>query len=211
MAKYSNRDFANAYGQKESTVKSWVHRGKLQKDSDGLIDTDNPANKLLISEMQLKVNANLMGATSLKVSNSKSKTKNEVSQVEIPLNPSQRQFQDLELRKKLADAELQERSSELKKIQLEKLAGNMLPTDFVERAFTINIQSIFKNFDAALENLSMIYVEEMGGDRSDVSRLTNRLRSELSIIIEKSKKDANHEIQEEIKVIIDNRMQGQKK
>lgn len=211
MAKYSVKDFVSAYNQKQGTVKSWLHRGKLQKGADGLIDTDNAINKLLISEMQLKVNANLIGATSLKVSNAKSKIKNEGKQLEIPLNASQRQYQDLELRKKIADAELQERSSELKKIQLEKLAGNMLPTDFVEKTFIINIQSIFKNFDASLENLSMIYVEEMGGDRSDVSRLTNRLRSELSIIIEKAKKDANHEIQEEIKLIIDNRMQGQKK
>ena len=115
------------------------------------------------------------------------------------------------MRKKLADADLQERSAELKKIQLEKLAGNMLPTDFVERTFNINIQSIFKNFDASLENLAMIYVEETGGDRSDVSRLTNRLRGELAIIIDKAKKDANHEIKEEIKSIIDSRTQGQKK
>ncbi|ASD51585.1 hypothetical protein [Flavobacterium phage V157] len=211
MAKYSVKDFASAYKQKESTVKSWVHRKKLQKDSDGLIDTDNAVNKLLISEMQLKVNANLIGSTSVKVAKTKSKSKEEYEQLEIPLTASQRQYQDLELRKKLADADLQERSAELKKIQLEKLAGNMLPTDFVEKAFLVNIQAIFKNFDASLENLSIIYVEEMGGDRSDVSRLTNKLRNELSRIIEKSKVDANHEIQEEIKLIIESRNQGQKK
>ncbi|ASD52945.1 hypothetical protein [Flavobacterium phage V182] len=161
--------------------------------------------------MQLKVNANLIGSTSVKVAKTKSKSKEEYEQLEIPLTASQRQYQDLELRKKLADADLQERSAELKKIQLEKLAGNMLPTDFVEKAFLVNIQAIFKNFDASLENLSIIYVEEMGGDRSDVSRLTNKLRNELSRIIEKSKVDANHEIQEEIKLIIESRNQGQKK
>ena len=207
MAKYSVKDFCNAYKQKDGTVKSWLHRKKLQKGADGLIDTENSLNKLLISEMQLKVNANLIGSTSVK----KPKKVIDENQYEITLSASQKQYQDLELRKKLADADLQERSAEIKKMQLEKLAGNMLSTDFVERTFNINIQSIFKNFDSSLENLAMIYVEETGGDRSDVSRLTNRLRGELAIIIDKAKKDANHEIKEEIKSIIDSRTQGQKK
>ncbi|ASD52944.1 hypothetical protein [Flavobacterium phage V182] len=30
MAKYSVKDFASAYKQKESTVKSWVHRKKSE-------------------------------------------------------------------------------------------------------------------------------------------------------------------------------------
>ncbi len=56
MAKYKLRQFATAYGIKESTVKSYVHRKQLQKDSDGYIDTEIDKNKLFILEMELKIN-----------------------------------------------------------------------------------------------------------------------------------------------------------
>ena len=55
MAKLKVKDFVDAYDIKESTVKSYLHRKKLHKDADGFIDTENPINKLLISELKLKI------------------------------------------------------------------------------------------------------------------------------------------------------------
>ena len=200
MAKYNVKDFASAYKQKDNTVKSWVQRGKLIKGADGLIDTDNPINKSLISEMQLKVNANLIGSTSEK----KAKSKKED---EIPLTAIQQQYADLDLRRKIAEADRAEREAELKRVQLEKLAGRLLPVELVEKIFAINIQAVFKNLESENENIASLYVL----DRKELSIVITKQKQILAKAIEKAKEDAMFEIESAIMDYQEVRSRGEKK
>lgn len=203
MAKYSVKDFVKSFGIKEGTVKSWLHRKKLHKDSEGFIDTENPINKLLISEMQLKSNGNLLASSNKKTK--QVEVKNE--QLEIPLTESQKQYQEIDYRTRVATAEAKEREAELKRIQLEKIAGNLLPIDIAESIFTINIQSIFRNFESELENLASIYVP----DRSILSDVIQKQKELLVKIIEKSKEDAFISIENAINDYAETRSRGERK
>lgn len=207
MSKYKIKEFAKAYGIKESTVKSYVHRGQLQKDADHYIDTEIDKNKLFIMEMELKVATNKVE----KVADDKPSRARRVSEDPTGLNKIQKEFADIELRKKRADLDLVERGAELKRIQLEKAAGNLLPVDLVERVLVINLQSIIKSFDTELENISNVLVERFGGSRKDLVEITKEQRDILGRIIAKAKKDAEFEIENAINDFQDNRGRGERK
>ena len=119
MAKLKVKDFVDAYDIKESTVKSYLHRKKLHKDADGFIDTENPINKLLISELKLKIETNKVGKSNDEktITVKKSNTVNTNG-----LTESQKQYADIDYRTRVATAETKEREAELKRIQLEKMA-----------------------------------------------------------------------------------------
>lgn len=201
MAKYSVKDFSSAYKQKESTVKSWVHRKKLQKDAEGLIDTENPTNKLLISEMQLKVNANLIGIKSQK------KQKEVKEESEVPLNATQKIYLDLDLRKKIAETDSAERQAELRRLEIEKKAGKLMPVELVEKIFTINIQAVFKNLESEMEKMAGFYVI----DRTELSNVIAKQKKMLSDSIEKAKEDARFEIEGAILEYQEVRSRGERK
>jgi hypothetical protein len=199
--KYKVKDFANSYGIKESTVKSYVHRKQLQKDAEGFIDTEIDKNKLFILEMQLKVN----GESNV------SKSSNKVEKKEIPkekvLSSIEKEYLDLDYRKKKAEAEKAERDNELKRVQLEKIAGKLLPVELVERIFTINIQAVFKNFELESENLARLYVL----DRKKLAEVNQKQKILLSNIIQKSKEDAKFEIENAIMDYQETRSRGERK
>lgn len=199
--KFKLKDFASTYGIKEGTVKSWIHRNKLQKDSEGLIDNENDRNKLFILEMQLKVGGSVNKNKSA-VSNSK-KTNPE----ENDRTASEQIIIDLDLRKKYAETEKFERDAELKKLQLEKLAGKLLPVELVEKIFTINIQAVFKNLESENENLASLYVI----DRSELAIVMEKQKVILSKAISKAKEDAMFEIESAIMDYQDVRSRGEKK
>lgn len=203
MAKLKVKDFVETYDIKESTVKSYVHRKKLHKDAKGFIDTENPINKLLISELKLKKATNKVGASNPKGKDSGKAEKEKPT----GLTESQKVYADIDLRKKIADAELAERGSELKRIQLEKMAGNLLPVELVQSILVINIQSLIKNFESELENMASIYVT----DRELLANVITKLKELLSKIVLKSKEDAMFEIENAINEYQEVRSRGERK
>jgi hypothetical protein len=206
MAKYKLRQFATAYGIKESTVKSYVHRKQLQKDSDGYIDTEIDKNKLFILEMELKINNGTIENVE-----SKSVKSKKVAERPTGLTASQQQYADIDLRTKLATAEARERESELKRIQLEKMAGNLLPVDLVEKIVVINIQAILKGFRTERENMTSILIERFGGNRKDLVEINAMLDKSMDIVISKAKKEANYELEQAISTYQDSRGRGEKR
>jgi hypothetical protein len=120
-------------------------------------------------------------------------------------------FQELELRKKEADVLFVERQSELKQIQLEKIAGNTLPLDITTNLLKINLQQIFKTFSIELENLATISVETLGGTRADLVRITNAQNAMLKKIVETAKVNANQEIEIYLQEYTETRGKGERK
>lgn len=197
MRKLSIKEFASATGQKDATVRQHINRKKIIKTKDGFIDVDTVLSKNYIAEVTN--GAGLYGAVVKTVTVKEAKEK--------PVRPVKTDEEDhidrLAMRRRISETEIKERESELKGIILEKQAGNLLPVDVVERIFVINVQAIFKNVESSLENMARITTDMLGGSRSDAADIVKRLREELSVIIEKAKKDADHEIKSEIYEMMD--------
>ena len=205
MRKLTIKEFASATGQKDATVRQHINRKKILKTKDGFIDVDTVLSKAYITEVTN--GAGLYGAVVKTVT-----VKDEKIKIEKPeKTDEQKEIDDLDMRKRVSQTQSMEREAELKGIHLQRLAGNLLPLEVVERILIINIQSIFKNFESSIENMAMLTTEMLGGTRKDTSNIINKLRKELSIIIEKAKKDANYEITSEVKSVIENSTRAQRK
>lgn len=197
-------ELAGATGQKVGTVNKHFERKKFRKTQDGFINPDIDYNKAYINEVTK--GAGLYGKVTVeKVTVIKpEKEKPEPTEKENV-------FQDLELRQKRSQVELVERNAELKLIELEKKAGNLLPVDKVEQILVVNLQSIIRNFEMEAENQAVIIVERFGGTREDIAEITKKLRVSLGKSIEKSKTDAGHEIDGAILEYQDIRSRGERK
>jgi len=206
MPKYKVKQFADAFGIKESTVKSYVHRKQLQKDSEGWIDTELDKNKLFILEMELKINNGSMESVESKKATSKKPVEKTTG-----LTATQQQYADIDLRTKIATAEAKERESELKRIQLEKMAGNLLPVDIVEKIVVINIQAILKGFRTERENMTSILIERFGGNRTDLVEINAMLDKAMDVVISKAKKEADFELEQAISNYQEVRGRGERK
>lgn len=118
---------------------------------------------------------------------------------------------DYDLRQKKANAEYRERESELKKMQLEKIAGNTLPLDLTKKILKINCQAILIQFLASVENMVAITVEELGGNRADNVRITNELKTVFKKTVENCSKNADREIENAVAEYSEVRSRGEKR
>jgi hypothetical protein len=202
MSILSLKDFANAVGISYDTAKKHAQRKKIYKGTDGKIDTENPLNISYIQE-QTKGSGLFRSSHTVEVKESKVTEKPK----ERILSNIEQMHLDLDLRKKKAEAEKAERDNELKRVQLEKIAGKLLPVELVERIFTINIQAVFKNFELESENLARLYVL----DRKKLAEVNQKQKILLSNIIEKSKEDAKFEIENAIMDYQETRSRGERK
>lgn len=162
------------------------------------------------NEKPSKIKGSVKGAPS--VETNKNEVEIEKETAEQKAQKKQRlSFQKLELRKKEADVLLVERTSELKQIQLEKIAGNTLPLDITTNLLKINLQQIFKTFSIEMENLATISVETLGGTRADLVKITNAQNAMLKKIVETAKVNANQEIEIYLQEYSETRSRGERK
>jgi hypothetical protein len=192
---------------------------KITTNSVVQVKTVSSAKKLKIEEVS-NDEGSVRGDPS--VEPKKTVPKKVVVEEEIPISKEEKKriseekkaretFLQIEIRKKLADVELVERNSEIKKMQLEKIAGNTLPLDITTNVLRINLQSIFKTFSSELENMATITVETLGGTRSDLVKITNAQNVMLKKIVELAKENANQEIERYIMEYSETRSRGERK
>ena len=128
MAKLTDKEFEKMHGVKAGTIRVHVKRGKLQRDVTGLIDTDNPINQIYIRDLKVSESKEVVK----EVVEPKEQKPKEVPTARRKPSKEDQYILDLDLRKKIADAETKEHESALKKMQLEKQAGNLLPVELVK-------------------------------------------------------------------------------
>ena len=190
MAIVSLTEFAEMIGMSYDTAKKNAQRGKIIKGTDGKIDTDNAVNRLFLDKKKAQ---NINKPNPVVAQNDVSKTKKPVERP-TGLTAQQKQYADIDLRTKIAAAETKEREAELKRLQLEKLAGNLLPVDQVEKIIVVNVQAILKNFRSERDNLALVMVERFGGSRKDLVEITTELDKIKEEVMSKAEKDANYEL-----------------
>lgn len=205
----SLKEFGDSMGMPYDTVKKNAQRKKIIKGTDGKIDTDLPINKLFFDTQILLLGTKKTSSEPKETV--KRDTKKASTEKPTGLTANQKQYTELDLRMRIANAESKEREAQLKNITLERLAGNSLPIDVIERIMVINFQAIIKNFEASLENMAFITTEVLGGTRKDSADIVKKLRVELNTVVQKTKSDIAHEMDSEIKMVIESRTQGQRK
>lgn len=212
MSFFKPKDFATYIGRRYTTVRSHINRGKIHKSADGFIDSTHPTNELYIKEFA----ANKI-ETPPAPTNKKQANENLESQSPLPdfskseAGPESAEVANLTLRKKKADAIKAERDAELKRIDIEKKTGQLMPTDLVQKILQINLASVFRAFDSSAENIASIYTERLGGNRADLADITTRMRSELERSINDAKEVALKEIKGAIREYSETRSRGEKK
>jgi hypothetical protein len=121
------------------------------------------------------------------------------------------ELKDYDTRKRRADAEYRERESELKRMQLEKIAGNTLPLDLCHKLISINCQAILIQMMSSLENMVAVTVEELGGNRADNVRITNKLKIEFKKTVDNCRKNAERECDNAVAEYSEVRSRGERK
>jgi hypothetical protein len=207
MAIVSLTEFAEMIGMSYDTAKKNAQRGKIIKGTNGKIDTDNAVNRLFLDKKKAQ---NINKPNPVVAQNDISKTRKTVERP-TGLTAQQKQYADIDLRTKIAAAETKEREAELKRLQLEKLAGNLLPVDQVEKIIVVNVQAILKNFRSERDNLALVMVERFGGSRKDLVEITTALDKIMDVVISKAEKDANYELDIAVSQYQEVRSRGERK
>jgi len=210
--KLTIKELAAATGQKDATVRQHILRNRVKKDKAGFIDVDTDFNKVYINDVTNGGGLHNPIAKIVTVKAVKGVTNGEAKEKPVlkEASESDKFFQNMERRKKMAEVEVQERNAELKKYELEKKAGNLLPVDLITKICVINPQEIVKAIEAELDNLNAIYIEKWGGNRQDIADITAKQKKCLDVALKRAKDNAMHEINNAIDEYQDSRAVGER-
>lgn len=224
----SLKEFAVAVGVKHATLRQHIKRKKVFKSGDK-IDTEYELNKIYINEQTngrgLDMSAiNMLNNSQLEEkpkqkSNSKPKSQPEKVndkplQQNTPVTDASEEDKihlSYTVRKRKADAIKAENEAELKRIEIQKKMGELMPIELVERILTINLQSIFRTFHNDCENIASVYTEILGGNRTHLTEMTTRMREFLEKMIKSTEKKAASEIKAALSEYANIRSRGERK
>jgi hypothetical protein len=217
MSKLSTKEFSAAVGVKLGTVKAHISRGKLERDAEGYIDTDTAKNRRYIKEKTK--GQGLYNSTPSPAPESSPGSAKDPAQKVIKFTDKRSKaererdkvYEDIDLRKKKAELNKAERDAELKRIEIEKKAGKLLPIELVQKILMINIQSIFRTFEGESENIAGIFSEVLGGSRKELAEIVKRQKISLGKAIDKAKEDSLLEIESAISEYTETRSRGERK
>lgn len=187
-----NSNFFNKYSKKAELE---LKKNNLKKDSDETIED-------LYNKVVHKV--------STKVSKKKKDDKKEKERQDALENAIEESNWDI--RKKKAETLLKERQAEKERMQLEKLAGKLLPTEVTFNILRVHNQSIFSTFQNDVENLASIFCDILAsGDRKVLAELNDKIGKVISVSIKRAEDVAIAGIKNEIEKYSDTRDRGQRK
>ena len=113
--------------------------------------------------------------------------------VEIILNGEKVNAKELALRKQVADVLKVERDAEKKKLEIEKLQGKLMPIELVEQILSINLNTVFKEFEASIFSQVQMFIPS--NDREEIATATEKIRFSLSDVIEKAREESADQIE----------------
>lgn len=218
MSVVSRSQFASIAGTSEAAVGVYIKRGKiLLWDDNKKIDTELMLNKIFVKNQRKnnKKRSIILKPTQLIKQETKKEIKKETSFEKKERRKRESESNEIikwSLRKERANAIKAETDVDLKKLQLEKMMGQLIPIDLMRNIFKINIQNIFMSFENELVNLASIYCDILsGGDRSKLSEIVKLMRQNLSKIIKETNKNAAKEIIGAIDEYSETRSRGERK
>ncbi|WP_300440662.1 hypothetical protein [Christiangramia sp.] len=172
----------------------------------------HPTNQMYVTENRLSSEGNVATAPPPpRVRKSEIEHKSDIPRRSAEAESDPGSITGLALREKKAKTLKVEREAELHRLKIQKMQGELMPIDLVERTQTINIQSIFRSFESASENIASIYNERLGGDRASLAEMITRMRKELERAIRAAEEKSKEEIKGLMAEYAATRRRGEKK
>lgn len=231
MSRVTRKEFAAICKTTRSNVNVYVSRGKVLVDEDGLIDTEEPLNKMacdnwlkLYQEKEVERKAKEMAE---QIAREKGEViKDEPKKIKKKHKPgpktkkhknsksniASQNIVDDTARKKKADADLQEYKAAHEKLKMDKLAGKLIPVDLVFQILNIHNKSIFSTFQSDSENMASVYCEILAeGDRKKLAEIMDKLSIIINDNVNKAKDLAEIELENAIAEYSETLNRGQRK
>ncbi len=210
------KTFATMCGTSIGIVNVNVKRNKIVVMDNGLVDTDNVVNNSFMKKYQHKVHHVVKVD---KVDNEK--LYNEVvKKVESAPKSTNRKKQNNEsidssnwdLRKKKADALKSELSVEKTQMEIDKLAGKLIPLELTDNILATYTRSIITVFENDMINIASLYTDILAaGDRKYLAEITGKLNNSLDDSIKRAKDVAIQEIENAVENYKEVRNRGERK
>lgn len=227
MALLNKEEFAAMCRTTVAILNTNISRNKIIYDKDDkIIDTDDPLNKAffkkykklaedkdaktklptkiedIYNDVVEKVSAKVTSTVDANEKESKQKKSREKSQSIV----------DWSERKTIADAQLQEARAEKEQMQLEKLAGKLIPIDLNYTIVNIHNTTIFATFHNDVDNLASVYCDILaGGDRKKLAEISSKLSEKLADCVKRASQVAESSIRNAIEEYEETRNRGEKK
>lgn len=223
MADLSKDEFAAICRTTSAVINTNIHRGKLIYDiATKKMDSDDPINKAFFKKYKkLNEEKQAMEKVNEKINTlydevvEKATVKVAKKQTEDVKKKSKEKSQELvdwTERKLVADTLLQEARAEKEKLNLEKLAGKLIPVDLVFNIINIHNHDIFATFQNDAENLASVYCDILaGGDRKRLSEITGKLSEKLDDAVRRAKEVSISSIEMAVDEYSEVRSRGEKK
>ncbi len=198
MALYERKEFCELCGIEAAYLTVNIGRKKVIL-TDNKIDDSKPENALFLKK---RLDTLAAKGTSSPDKGAKkegdSKNLKAVKGPDKPLDPAAQKAWDLGLEQKALAIEKTKEEIELKKMQRQKMLGELMPTDLVKVVFATHSKSITASFKEGVENILTTVAKQTGLDRPQIAKI----RGDLIGIINKSVKDAGEISRKRIKNIV---------
>lgn len=221
MAELSRKEFAALCRTTQSIIRSNISRKKII-EVDGIIDTKDPLNKMFFDkylalaeekDLKKKIKGGIEDLYDDVVEKAADKiTKKTATTKRKNSRAKSQKIVDWDARKKRADTLLQERKAEKEQLNLEKLAGKLIPVDLVFQILRIHNHDIFATFQNDAENLASVYCDILaGGDRKKLSEITTKLSEKLDDAVRRAREVSMSSIESAVEDYTETRNRGERK
>ena len=205
--KYSKKDFASYCGVSQAILSVNIKRNKVIVDENGFIDITKIVNVAFRSHRAwLKTEDGQK--TLARVTSTGERINAEQDKAELQESP----IVIWKNKRIIADGKKAEFESEIKRVQLEKALGRLIPVELLQSILKINMQSIFVGFEQELINIAAVYCDILAnGDRKKLAEIIELMREALERIIKNTKKSASKEVELAIDDFREVRSRGERK
>lgn len=223
MALLNKDEFAGICRTTVPIINTNIHRGKVIWIADEkVIDTEDLINKAFFKKYKKIYEDKLLmqqsGETIEKIYNkvvqkveNKTTATNKQAKVEKSKAKSKETMEWTE-RKLQADTLLQEAKAEKEILNLQKLAGKLIPIDLVFNILNIHNHDIFATFQNDAENLASVYCDILaGGDRKKLAEISTKLSERLNDAVRRAKEVSVSSLEAAIDDYSEVRSRGEKK
>ena len=229
MAELSKKEFAALCNTTEGIITTNLSRGKLVWQNK-FFDTTDPLNKMFFEKYRLKnleekkkqstvqqrkedievMYNEVVEKATTKVVETKQTKEKEVAKKESHAK-SQRTV-DWNDRKLKAEVRLKEKQGEKAELELEKLAGKLIPLDLAFDIIRIHNREIFATFQNDVENLAGVFCDILAsGDRKKLAELTSKLNTALDVCVKRAEDVALASIRNAVEDYQEVRNRGERK
>lgn len=202
MALYKRAEFEKLCGITTSNFKTYLDRGKIVMDSNGMVDDTVEQNRFFLQKRRER----LENSVEIKEKQAETPAKKPVKKAKSePTSDDPESYSKksdmyiLETDQKKLQIQKTTEEIELLRIRREKLNGQLIPTDLVKPLFTQLSKSITSSFHEGADAILVIIAKKKGLSREESASF----RKDLIGIVNESVRRATKEVSESVKHIVE--------